>query len=381
MLHRMDMRRAAPLVLLSCLIGLVAGCPRQTGFNADLEQSSALPQVVREEVWPRTFTDALDHQVTLNEPPGRIISIAPGITETIFAIGEQERLVGVSDFCDYPPQAAAKEKVGNMSGPSLEKVLSLQPDLVFVVRGVGMETVDSLRDAGITVVAEDPQHLQQVIEMVREIGRVLGAEQPADRLAAEMTSRRDEVERQTRARVGQAARPGVLLVISMEPVFVAGPGSFVHDLIHLAGGQNVVGQGEEEVSRPWPQYSLEKIVELDPDLIVMAMGGHTEAEGDLVEQLKRKPGWRDLAAVRERRVYDIEPDILLRVGPRLLDGLETLADIVRGGEGRDAERAGRTSPPRQGHGGQVSPDSAEHGRSDGRVGLEARPTSAGGGAE
>ncbi len=340
MLSHTEIRRAALLALAGLLSGLLAGCPEQTGINPKLDASSALPEVAREGAWPRTFTDALEHEVTLTAPPQRIISIAPGITETIFAIGEQERLVGVSDFCDYPPEAAEKEKVGNISTPSVEKMLSLQPDLVLVVRGVGMDAIDSLRHAGINVIAHDPRNLAQVIEMVRQIGRALGADEAASRLADEMTSRRDEVERQARARVEQAGRPRVLLVISTEPVFVAGPGSFAHDLIELAGGQNVVGEGGEKVNRPWPQYSLEKVIELDPDLIITAMGGHTQAEGDLLKQMKRKPGWRDLSAVKQGRVYNLDPDILLRVGPRLLDGLEAMADIFHAQDGGGGERAG-----------------------------------------
>jgi len=304
---------------------------------SELDPSSALPTVAQRGAWPRTFTDDLGAQVTLERAPERVVSVAPDLTEIIFAIGEGQRLVGVSDFCDYPPEAADKEKVGNLTGPSVETILSLQPDLVLVVRGVSSEVIDSLRAAGIKVVGKDPGSLAEVIEMVREVGRMLGGESAAGKLAGEMAARRRQVEERAAEYVRRQGRPRVLFLISLEPVFVAGPGSFANDLIRLAGGQNVVGEGGEEVNRPWPQYSLEKIVAQDPDLIIAALDGHTEQAGSLAERMSKDPGWQGLKAVQQGRVHEVDPDLFLRVGPRLLDGLEELADIVLSDGGRTGE--------------------------------------------
>jgi len=197
------------------------------------------------------------------------------------------------------------------------------------VRGVKAEVIESLRRAGINVIGKDPQNLMQVIETVREVGRCLGADPKAAELAAEMTARRDRVQQQTQERVKTGRRVRVLFVIGLEPVFVAGHASFVHDLIELAGGQNVVGEGGEEIKRAWPQYSVEKIVEHDPEVIMAATGEHTEVGGDLARRLRSETGWRELSAVKDGRVYEVNPDIVLRIGPRLVDGLERLADIIR----------------------------------------------------
>jgi len=211
----------------------------------------------------------------------------------------------------------------------VEKIISLQPDLVFAVRGVNAEVIESLRGAGINVMGENPESLGEVIELVREVGRCLGADAQAAELATEMTARRDRVQERTQERLTSAKRVRVLFIIGIEPLFVAGPASFVHDLIDLAGGANVVGEGGEEINRPWPQYSVEKVIEHDPDVIIAATGEHTQEGGDLLERLRDQTGWRDLSAVREGRVYEVDPDLLLRVGPRLLDGLEALEGIMR----------------------------------------------------
>lgn len=330
---RMKPRNCLRLVpfagLCGLMLGLLGGCTPEGTEGPHLDPARALPAGVAEAGWPRTFTDDLGVEITLDKPPERVVSIPPGVTEVIFALGEGDRLVGISDFCDYPPEVAEKESVGNISEPSVEKIISLQPDLVFAVRGVKAEVIESLRGAGINVMGENPESLGEVIELVREVGRCLGADAQAAELATEMTARRDRVQERTQERLTSAKRVRVLFTIGIEPLFVAGPASFVHDLIDLAGGANVVGEGGEEINRPWPQYSVEKVIEHDPDAIIAATGEHTEEGGDLLERLRDKTGWRDLSAVRDGRVYEVDPDLLLRVGPRLLDGLEALEKIMR----------------------------------------------------
>ncbi len=279
--------------------------------------------------WPRTITDDLGVEITLDGPPRRIVSISPGMTEIIFALGEGDRLVGVTDFCDYPAGAADKERIGGMTNPSIEKVVGLDPDLTLITRGAPIEVVKALRAAGLPVIGKSAATLADVIKLVRDIGGYLDVNAEAERVAEGLQLRLSSVKQQAEGLYPDGDGPSVLMIIGLEPVFVAGPGSFVDDMIELCGGRNVVGgEGEEEVSA-WPQYSLERIVEHDPEVILSALSGHEMDEGGTLARLRGLAGWCELTAVKRGRVHDIDGDIMLRTGPRLLDGLEETARLIQ----------------------------------------------------
>ncbi len=336
----MNATHARAAILAAAILAaaiLVGGCERPPesppGPLTPLDRPAAAED---ESEWPRTFNDDLGGEVTLDGPAERVVSIAPGLTEAIFALDAEDRLVGRSDFCYYPPEALKVPSVGGTVNPSVEAVVGLEPDLVLVIRGTPTEVIESLRGAGLNVMAHGPSTLSEVIEDVRALGRYLGIESRADRLADELARRRDAVAGRGRAMLTGGRRPTVLFVVEVEPVFAAGPGSFVHDMIELSGGANVVAGSGGEVS-PWPQLSLEAVVDLDPDIIVAALEGHTGEAGALA-MLRDRDGWRELTAVQKRRVFDVDPDLMVRSGPRLIDGLERMAEIVRqvaGGEPAD----------------------------------------------
>ena len=313
------------VAILVAAMTLIVGCrdtapPPATSIVADSADVAG---------WPRVFTDDLGVEVTLDGPPQRIVSISPGMTEIIFTLGEGDRLVGVTDLCDYPPEAADKERVGGMTNPSIEKIVGLDPDLALIARGAPIEVVNALREFGLPVIGKSAATLADVIDQVRDIGEYLGVEEQAARMADGLEQRRSAVSQQAAAAFPDGDGPSVLMIIGLEPVFVAGPGSFVDDMISLCGGRNVVGgDGEEQVSA-WPQYSLERIIEHDPDIILSALGGHEMREGGTLARLRGLAGWCDLTAVKRGRVYDIDGDTMLRTGPRLLDGLEETARLIQ----------------------------------------------------
>lgn len=309
---------------LAAAMTLIVGCRDHVS-----PMTSVIADSASQAGWPRTFTDDLGVEVRLDAPPQRIVSISPGMTEIIFALGEGDRLVGVTDFSDYPPDAAETERIGGMTNPSIEKIVGLDPDLTLIARGAPIEVVNALRAAGLPVIGKSAATLADVIEQVREIGEYLGVEESAARVANGLDERLATVREQAAKLFPDGDGPSLLMIIGLEPVFVAGPGSFVDDMIAICGGRNVVGgEGEEQVSA-WPQYSLERIVEHDPEIILSALGGHEMDEGGTLARLRELPGWCDLSAVKRGRVYDIDGDIMLRTGPRLLDGLDETARLIQ----------------------------------------------------
>jgi len=163
---------------------------------------------------------------------------------------------------------------------------------------------------------------------VRTIGAILGAEQRAEALAEEMQARRDAVSARAQEVFAMRPRPSVLFLVGLDPVFAAGPASFVDDMIRVAGGTNVVAQAGGDPG-PWPQLSLEAIVDLDPDIIVAALEGHGEQQERLLPVLRERSGWRELTAVRDGRAYPVDPDLTVRTGPRIMDGVDILAAIIQ----------------------------------------------------
>lgn len=319
------MRIASVCLLIAALIVPLGGCRRAL----PLTPPEAEPAAIAPEGWPRSFTDDLGQTVTLPAPPQRIVSIAPGFTETVFALGEGGRLVGRCDFCYYPEEALQVPSVGGMTTPSIEAIVGLAPDLVLAVRGIPPEVTDSLRGAGLKLIALDPQTVDELIASVRTIGEILGAEDRAEALAEEMEARRDAVGARAEEAFATRSRPSVLFLVGLDPVFAAGPGSFVDDMIRVAGGTNAVAAAGGNPG-PWPQLSLETIIDLDPDIIVGALEGHGEAQDRLLAVLRERTGWRELTAVRDGRVYPVDPDLTVRTGPRIMDGLELLAGIIQG---------------------------------------------------
>lgn len=315
------MLRLTPVLLV---IALTAGCPRQ-------EQPVTAPQpeaVSSEDDWPRVFTDALDQQVVLESPPMRVISLSTGITEAIFAMGAGDRIVGRIHFSTYPPEVLELPSVGGLVDPSIEAIIDQQPELVLTERGTPRDVIDSLQRLGIPVIAWDPVGIPDVIEMIREVGRCLGVDDDAAALAERLEARVVAVAEGNHERRIRQGLPSVLLVVGMDPVFAAGEGHFVDDLISTAGAVNAVSLMNANSVDQWPSLSMEAVVELDPDIVVIAMMLPEDLDAEGIEDIARRPGWGRLSAVEGGRIYDLNPDLALRAGPRLFDALELLDGII-----------------------------------------------------
>lgn len=270
--------------------------------------------------FPLRLKDALGVEVELEARPGRIVSLAPSLTEIAFGVGAGPAVVGVTEFCDFPPEARGREKVGGFSNPSLERVVALRPDLVLVARHNPTELVDALRRMGLKAFAFNPGTMDQVFDAVGILGRLTGNREAGDSLVTRLRHRVSDIERKVRK---AAARPRVMWGNLEAPTFSAGPGSFIGDLIERAGGINVAS----DTGSAWPQLGIEAIVSRDPEVIITSSGEPGEI-GALVDRARRTPGWREVTAVKKGSVAFVHLDLIGRPGPRLVDGLEVMARVI-----------------------------------------------------
>jgi len=251
--------------------------------------------------------------------PSRIISLAPNMTELLFALGLGDRVVGVTTFCDYPEEAKKKPKVGGMSNPSLEAVVSLKPDIVVMTTdGNPKEFEDRLRSMGIRTYVSRQRRISELPEAVRGLGQALGIRDRADRLAAAI--RADLFRHKRTMAAGKGRR--VLFIVWPEPLIVAGAETVIDDAISLVGGLNMAARA----GGSYPKYSIEEILRNPPDFIVIGKGMDRDDVKRASEGLLKR--LRSVPAVREGRVF-FAGDELYRLGPRTPKGVEELAAVLR----------------------------------------------------
>ena len=254
--------------------------------------------------------------MSVQVPPRRIVSLAPALTETLYALGVEERLVGVTDYCDYPPEVLKKPKIGGAVNPNLEQIVALQPDLV-LAQALTLnrrETVDALERLRLAVYATSSQTVEGVLESTRHVGEVTGSGERGEQLVTQLRERLSQLKQRL---TGRAPRR-VLFVVWHEPLISAGRNTFLTDALRLAGAESVV-----ETSQDWPRLSLEEVVRQQPEFLVFA-SAHADGVERTLAELKDRPGWRDLEAVRQHRVA-IVSDAINRPAPRLVDAIEQLA--------------------------------------------------------
>ncbi len=266
----------------------------------------------------RVVTDQLGRQVRLPDNPQRMVALAPSITEIIFALGQEHRLKGVTMHSDHPEAAQKLPKVGSYVRLDLEKIVALKPDLCIAVKdGNPKKVIERLEDLKIPVYAVDPRNLNTVMDALREIGQILGANESAEKLIRNMRSRIQRVK----TRVSKSAHtPGIFFQIGISPIVSVGTDTFIHEIIVLAGGKNLA---EGPVS--YPRFSREQVISLSPDiLIITPMTGGADFE-KVKAQWNR---WPTIPAVQKGRIHLADPNLFDRPSPRLVDALELLSRLI-----------------------------------------------------
>lgn len=297
---------AAILVLLMISCGSASAgqpSPRQTGAS-----HAAIPA-------GRELVDEAGRRVQVPQQVERIVSLAPNLTEIVFALGEGNHLAGDTDFCDYPADALQKPHVGGPVNPNLERIVSLMPDLILASKSINRrESVNALDRIGLPVYVTDPHSVDGMITSVEHIGSAIGMEKSASGVTGNLRARLADLDR----RISGGAQRRVLFVVWTDPLISVGRDTFIADALRRAGGRSVV-----DTSTEWPHVSMEEMVKLQPEFIVFASAHAGDAQHD-IKTLRTRPGWRSLTAIQQGNVIVIS-DAINRPAPRMVDAIEQLA--------------------------------------------------------
>jgi len=265
---------------------------------------------------PIAGNDDLDRAFELESVPQRIVSLSPGATEILFALDQGDKVVGVTNECDYPEEALGKQKVGDYWNLNIEQIVSLEPDLV-LSEAYDTELAPRLEQVGLTVIVLQPEDIDGILLNILLVGRVIGAENKAQNLVADIEQRIQAVA----ARIENASRPGVFYeALCSQGLWTAGSGTFQDILINLAGGKNV-GATEES----YYELSIEVLLDANEDIDIIIWGDMAETP---LESVVGNLPWSGLTAVQNGKVYYIDPDLTNRPGPRIVDCLEEFARVI-----------------------------------------------------
>ena len=263
----------------------------------------------------RDVTDELGRKIQIPQTIHRVVSLAPSITETLYTLGVQDRLVGDSDYCDYPPEAKQKTHVGGTISPSIEMIASLHPDVVFVSKGINrLDTVNSLASLGIPSYAMDPRSVAEILTSTQRLADLMGATTMGDTIATSLRLQLSEIQR----RVAPFPPRRVLYVVWPQPLISIGQDTFMADALRYSGAISIVNEPQS-----WPQISLEEVARQQPEYLVFS-GSHMASASVNIEALAESPGWRILNAVREKR-YANTSDAIERTSPRIISAIADLA--------------------------------------------------------
>jgi len=262
-----------------------------------------------------------NQQENNQKTPERIISTSPSNTEILFALGLGDKVVGVTTYCNYPPEAPEKEKIGGFSTVDIEKIISLNPDMVLASSKTGDENIKKLEDKGITVLIVEPKNIDEILKAIELIGNVTGKENEAKSLTENMLKRINKVKENSK---NLKEKPKVMYVVWHEPLMSAGKNTFANDIIEIAGGENIYSDMEIQ----YPTISLESVIDRNPDIIIASVG-HGDAGNLTYNYVMNEPRLKDVNAVKNKRVYEIDADIMNRPGPRISDALEQFAVWMR----------------------------------------------------
>jgi iron complex transport system substrate-binding protein len=298
----MSLKRTAAFFLMFLLIFLTAtSCTDVKADKGDIKQED------RE----FSFKDDSGRVVRISIPVESVVSLAPSHTEIVFALGAQDKLKGVTSFCNYPREAEKIDKVGDFFNPNLELIISKKPDIVLAVKGVQESVIASLEKNGIAVAIFDATSLEDTARDIEIIGKILGREKKADSIARNI---RDASKRY------KSTGKTVFLEINSQPLITAGKNTFISAAIKAAGGLNA----GDLIGEEYPMVNPEKLIEIDPDVYLIS-----KSLGVSPEDVKKRPGFSRLECVREGKIYVLpDDDIIQRPGPRIVEGIEMINEII-----------------------------------------------------
>lgn len=285
---------------------------------------SELNEVVEQEELLETngavvVSDQMGRKVIVEDVPQRIISLSPSNTEVVFALGLDDRVVGVTEYCNYPPEALEKDQVGGFSTPSIERIVELEPELI-LASTIHEEEVIRLEELGLPVLVVESSTLIDLYTSISLVAEVTGIVDDGEALIDSMRERIYAVESIV-AGIDPEDKVRVYYEVYSDPLMSAGKGAFINEIISLAGGVNIFG----DINENYPTISAEVVAERQPEIILFP-DYHGTADF-VLDGMTARPGWESIPAVRENRVYAISDDAFARPGPRVVEAVEEAAEI------------------------------------------------------
>ncbi|WP_211748894.1 ABC transporter substrate-binding protein [Paenibacillus sp. Marseille-Q4541] len=269
--------------------------------------------------YPLTLTDATGESFTFEKAPEKIVSVSPAETESLYAIGLDEQIVGVSDYDDYPEQVKDKPKMGSLYEPNAEAIIAAEPDIVFTGISMDEAAVQKLRDLGIVIFKTDPKTVEDVMKNIEIYGQITDHQEAAQQVIEKMKADMKEVQDKV-ASIADDQKKQVYVEFS--PGWTVGKGEFMDEIITLAGGVNVAGDTEG-----WNEISEEKIIDANPDVILYA-SDVVDNDKTLDQIIKARDGWNEITAIKNDKVISINANLLSRPGPRVTEGLKEVAKAI-----------------------------------------------------
>ncbi len=298
--------------LLILALGVVVGC------SSNDKEVSEEAETNKEAEFPLTVTDATGDELTFDEKAEKIVSVLPSNTEIAFALGLDEEIIGVTELDNYPEEAAEKETVGDFQ-INVEKVISLEPDVVLADESVDEAALDQIRDADVQVlVVKTAENFDEVYDAIHLIAEVTDTTKEANEIESEMKEKLASLEE----KVAKIEEPkSVYVEISPSPeTYTAGKNTFINTILEKINAKNSAGDLEG-----WPEINEEAVLEMNPDIIITTYGNYVD---DSVKEITDRKAWSDITAVKEEEIYDVNEDLVSRPGPRLVEGAEELAKAI-----------------------------------------------------
>lgn len=311
-------KKISLLIIISMIFTMTVSCSNEK-TPVKVEEDGLKENEIADDSsgsYPFVIEDGFGEKWKFEEAPERIISIAPSHTEILFALGLDEKIVGVTSFADYPKEALEKDKIGDAQNINLEKVIELEPDLVLNYGLTDKEEMSRLKESGIKVLGFQPETIDEVIDTIKSIGEITNTEKQADKIILDMENKREEILK----KVEDAQRKRVFYEIWHEPLMAAGPGSFMDELINLSKGINVASDAEDG----YANYDIESLIEKDPEVYMTS----NDLPEKTKESISNRPGYKEITAIKEENIYLLDGNIVSRPGPRIVDALEIVAKSI-----------------------------------------------------
>ena len=272
--------------------------------------------------FPLTIIDDTETAVTIPQEPQRIISTAPSNTEILFDLGLQEKIVGITNYCNFPEETKDIEKIGEISPLNFEKIISLNPDLILAYAGFQLKEIPRLRELGLNTIVLEPLTLEDTFKSVEMIANVCGISDKGSLLVDNLTQRVNIIKSKV-SNIPISAQPKIFVGGTSETIFTPGAGTLFNELITLAGGQNIAAGLSF-----WKQINPEFVAQAEPDIIIIPVGVMNQGEESKIKSnVSQRPGWSNIPAIKNHKIFIVNEDLFYRAVPRLIDGLELLYGI------------------------------------------------------